>query len=72
MLIRHHKLSTGQTYTVFEVRESKTVVGQKNWRVLCGAAHKMPEWVPLRIGKYGTPYFWFDGRKHFLDDFKVA
>ena len=72
MIIRHNKMSSGEIYTVYMVKLDKVKLGQKTWRVFCGSSKKKPAWVPLRINQYGTPYFWFNNTKLFLDDFKVA
>lgn len=72
MVIRHNKMPSGETYTVYMVVMDRVKLGQKTWRVLCGCTRKKPAWVPLRITQHGQPYFWFNNTKLFLDDFKVA
>lgn len=72
MIIRHNRMCSGEIYTVYMVKPSKTKLGQQTWHVLCGSKCRKPEWTPLRFTQRGEPYFWFNHMRLYLNDFKVA
>ena len=72
MNIRFCKTASGKTFTVYEVKQTQTQLGCPVWMVLCGRVDKRPKWRTLIAGRRRRPYFWIDGTKLYLDDFKKA
>lgn len=70
MNIRFYKTTTGKMFTVYAVKNTGVQVGYPVWSVLCGRSNKKPVWRPLNITQHGRPYFWVDGAKLYLEDFK--
>jgi len=70
MNIRFLKTASGRVFTLYEVRNVGMQLGCPIWKVLCGRVDKRPQWCPLITRMRGRPYFWVEGTKLYLDDFK--
>lgn len=72
MNIRLCKTFSGETFAVYEVKQTRSQLGCPTWMVLCGRVDKRPIWRTLITRRRGRPYFWIDGTRFCLDDFKKA